>query len=109
MFTSLFSSITLADQAVDPSGTADGNVCVWDVNPPDNPHAQGPEVTLQPISVLSGGHQNTPVRALAFNPRLGMFATGGTELVSKFHLRSDERAAAADVLRFIGTVDARFG
>lgn len=63
------------------TGSKDGKVAVWDVNPPA-PYAEtGPNFTLQPMHMFAGGHDNE-VRAVAFNPRLAMFATGSTELVS---------------------------
>lgn len=54
---------------------------MWDVHPPNLGEARGPDVTLQPAAVLSGGHGDQPVRTIAFNPALAMFVTGGSELV----------------------------
>ncbi|KAL7009787.1 hypothetical protein EMMF5_000695 [Cystobasidiomycetes sp. EMM_F5] len=65
------------------SGSNDGRVFVWDVNPPasdteahkDRPPA-GPDCTLMPCKVLEG-HKNTPSRVVRYNPRYSMFASGG--------------------------------
>ncbi|KAH9455069.1 hypothetical protein MJO28_012569 [Puccinia striiformis f. sp. tritici] len=67
------------------SGSADGKVFVWDVQPPkDDPiHAmrapQSPHATWQPLKVYDG-HLGNPSRCVGFNPRLGMLATAATEL-----------------------------
>ncbi|KAH9466189.1 hypothetical protein Pst134EB_001250 [Puccinia striiformis f. sp. tritici] len=67
------------------SGSADGKVFVWDVQPPkDDPiHAmcapQSPHTTWQPLKVYDG-HLGNPSRCVGFNPRLGMLATAATEL-----------------------------
>jgi COMPASS component SWD2 len=67
------------------SGSADGKVFVWDVQPPkDDPiHAmrapQSPHATWQPLKAYDG-HLGNPSRCVAFNPRLGMLATAATEL-----------------------------
>lgn len=69
------------------TGSPDGKISVWDVNPPEGsqPHRAppGPENTLRPMKVLDG-HKGNPARVLGFNPRLGMFVSGGMELVSLF-------------------------
>lgn len=67
------------------SGSADGRVLVWDVQPPkDDPvHAmrapQSPHATWQPLKIYDG-HLGNPSRCVAFNPKLGMLATAATEL-----------------------------
>jgi len=85
-------------------GSVDGKVHVWDVKPPEGGEAYGsrpppgPECTLYPASSLEG-HQVGPTRALAFNPRAGVMATGGRDLVSqswvgpRWARRDRERAA----------------
>ncbi|KAI7963088.1 hypothetical protein MJO28_001182 [Puccinia striiformis f. sp. tritici] len=67
------------------SGSADGKVSVWDVQPPkvDPIHAmrapESPHATWQPLKVYDG-HLGNPSRCVGFNPRLGMLATAATEL-----------------------------
>lgn len=64
------------------SGSNDGQIYIWDVNPPPASEEArkrpppGPDCTLQPMKVLPG-HKNTPSRVVRFNHRLGMFASGG--------------------------------
>lgn len=65
------------------SGSNDGNIYIWDVNPPPNDPShqsamakQGPTNTLRPIKVLEG-HKGGPSRVVRFNPRSGMFVSGG--------------------------------
>ncbi|KAG0141554.1 hypothetical protein CROQUDRAFT_663648 [Cronartium quercuum f. sp. fusiforme G11] len=68
------------------SGSADGKIVVWDVQPPkDDPiHAlrppQGPHTTWEPLKTYEGHLGKNPARCVAFNPRLGMLATAGNEL-----------------------------
>lgn len=68
------------------SGSADGRIVVWDVQPPrDDPiHAlrqpQGPHTTWQPLKSYDGHPGRQASRCVAFNPRLGMMATAGNEL-----------------------------
>ncbi|EGG04001.1 uncharacterized protein MELLADRAFT_49323 [Melampsora larici-populina 98AG31] len=68
------------------SGSADGKIVVWDVQPPkDDPiHAtrspQGPHTTWQPLKTYEGHLGKNPARCVSFNPRLGMLATAGNEL-----------------------------
>lgn len=56
------------------------------MNPPEGSHslrsAPGPECTLKPYYVLEG-HKGNPARVLGFNPKMGMLASGGLELVRK--------------------------
>jgi WD40 repeat protein len=75
------------------SGSGDGQICVWDLSPIDGlEKLQGPNIvpgvnprciTLDPIVKLqSGGVEGVPSRCVRFNPRLGMLASGGEDLVS---------------------------
>jgi COMPASS component SWD2 len=75
------------------SGSGDGQICVWDLNPIDGlEKLQGPPIvpgvnprciTLDPwVKLQSGGVEGVPSRCVRFNPRLGMLASGGEDLVS---------------------------
>ena len=83
----------------------DGKVHVWDVKPPETAESgeggygqdggrpvPGPECTLYPVASLEG-HQAGPSRAVAFNPRAGVMATGGRELVSRVPWAWDVRVS----------------
>ncbi|CAH7677265.1 WD40-repeat-containing domain protein [Phakopsora pachyrhizi] len=69
------------------SGSADGRILVWDVQPPkDDPtHAmrapQSPHATWEPLKSYDGHQVGNPSRCVAFNPKLGMLATAGNEMV----------------------------
>ncbi|MBW0510606.1 hypothetical protein O181_050321 [Austropuccinia psidii MF-1] len=68
------------------SGSADGKILVWDIQPPkDDPiHAirppQSPHATWQPLKIYDGHQAGRPSKCVAFNPRYGMLATAATEL-----------------------------
>lgn len=71
------------------SGSADGTTVLWDLTPPkgttklESPGRDKPAPTLQPTAVLKAGDgQHAATRAVTFNPRYGMLAVGGEELVS---------------------------
>ena len=64
-------------------GSLDGNIYVWDVqNINQSPPDANPKVirSIRPISTLEG-HKG-PARCVRFNPRYGMLASAGHELVS---------------------------
>jgi len=67
-------------------GSLDGKLFIWDVHPPEGDESllmrqpAGPETTLGPIRALDG-HGGKPSRVVAFNPKYGMMASGGNELV----------------------------
>lgn len=64
------------------SGSNDGKIYVWDVNPPAGTYTAeerpppGPECTLLPVKVIEG-HKNSPSRVVRFNPKHAMFVSGG--------------------------------
>ena len=75
------------------SGSGDGSICVWDLNPADGhekllgplivPGINPRCITLEPcVRLQSGGVEGVASRCVRFNPRLGMLASGGEDLVS---------------------------
>lgn len=75
------------------SGSGNGVICIWDLIPIDgHEKLQGPILvpginprcmTLEPVVKLqSGGVEGVASRCVRFNPRLGMLASGGEDLVS---------------------------
>ena len=82
------------------SGSSDGSICMWDLSPMNGKDKLRPEdiindqqgdvtmgigapiypPTLEPSVRLNGKGQ--PTRAVRFNPRLCMLASGGEDLVS---------------------------
>ena len=75
------------------SGSADGNIYLWEIAPspgqtkieppniPDNALYTHPAPTLQPTITLTGSRAAS--RAVKFNPRFVLLAVGGEELVSE--------------------------
>jgi COMPASS component SWD2 len=77
------------------SGSNDGSICVWDLTAPEGeekltlppaPHGGSQRIpTLEPIVRLqSGGVEGVASRCVRFNPRYGMLASGGEDLVSVY-------------------------
>lgn len=75
------------------SGSGDGAICIWDLGPIGGKEKlEGPPlipginprcITLDPVVKLqSGGPEGVTSRCVRFNPRLGMLASGGEDLVS---------------------------
>lgn len=72
------------------SGCPDGAVAAWDLTPPDGTIPQTSTTraesapTLQPTALLRPGGDGLHAvsRAVRFNPRYGLLAVGGEELVS---------------------------
>ena len=81
------------------SGSADGSICIWDlgkekietgaaVDDASHPSRSQPAATLTPTRVVragSAGETQAVSRAVRINPRYGMMAVGGEELVSDHH------------------------
>ncbi|CAO1634707.1 unnamed protein product [Parajaminaea phylloscopi] len=58
------------------AGSANGQVCVWEIPDKDKPlPPPGSDVSLNPIARLEG--HSGPVRALKFSPRTALFASAG--------------------------------
>lgn len=87
------------------SGSNDGSICIWDLtSPPGQEKLTAQDLvvgevkpnfgsyprppTLEPVAKLhgKGGASNHPTRAVRFNPKFCMFASGGEDLVSRSSL-----------------------
>jgi COMPASS component SWD2 len=83
------------------SGSADGKVVAWDLTLPPGqtqlPLLPPGDETIHPSTVLrEGGGANGPTRAVKANPRFGMMAVGGDDLV-----RVTELTANRELTRFL--------
>lgn len=75
------------------SGSGDGSIVIWDLNPMDGKEKlEGPLtlpgmnprcITLEPcVRLQGGGVEGVASRCVRLNPKLGMLASGGEDLVS---------------------------
>jgi COMPASS component SWD2 len=96
------------------SGSGDGSICIWDLTPVDISPVDGKLIlagptlipglnprciTLDPVVRLqSGGVEGVASRCVRFNPRLGMLASGGEDLVSLFPIGESRMRLMVDVL-----------
>lgn len=77
------------------SGSADGKVHIWDVNPPNVIRPERGETnTITPIKSFDA-HGSGPSRIVGFNHKLAMMVTGGNELA--FWLPDGRELAAGTV------------